>query len=284
VDSEPVGGWKEVEIPVPPDLATHVVDSVPLLEIFSYLNPQMLYAKHLGLRGSIERLREKGDVKAARLEKEVEALKDEVMARGLMEPRAMFRFFPAWSEGDVVHLAARPGGDAVAQFTFPRQPDRDRLCLADWVAPRSAGRDDYLATFVVTAGQGVSEQAEVWKQEGEYLKSYALQALALETAEGYAELLHARLRAMWGFPDPPGLSLKDKFQARYRGLRVSFGYPACPDLEDQQILWQLLEPDRRIGVNLTEGCMMEPEASVSALVFHHPDARYFAAEPLPSRV
>ncbi len=92
-----------------------------------------------------------------------------------------------------------------------------------------------------------------------------------------AELVHQRLRALWGFADPPGLSKKDLFQGRYQGIRVSFGYPACPNLEDQATLWRLLEPNRHIGVELTDGFMMEPEASVSALVFHHPDARYFSA-------
>ncbi len=272
----PAGDWREVEIPAPPDLKPHTVDSVGLAEVFPFVNPQMLYVKHLGLRGSIERLRAEGDVKTARLEGAVEALKDEVLARGLMEPRGLYRFYAAWSEGNTVCLAERPDGEPAARFDFPRQSDRDRLCLADWVAPREAGRTDYLAAFVVTCGDGVRAQAEAWKEAGEYLKSYALQALALECAEGFAELLHRRLRAMWGFPDPESLSRQDLFQARYRGIRVSFGYPACPNLEDQAALWRLLEPDRRIGVALTDGYMMEPEASVSALVFHHPDARYFS--------
>ncbi len=90
-------------------------------------------------------------------------------------------------------------------------------------------------------------------------------------------MLHARLRTLWGFPDPPELTLEDKFKARYRGLRVSFGYPACPNLADQAILWRLLRPEE-IGVTLTEGWMMDPEASVSALVFHHPEAKYFKAD------
>ena len=94
-------------------------------------------------------------------------------------------------------------------------------------------------------------------------------------AGGLAEMLHARLRTQWGFPDPPGLTMEDRLKARYRGLRVSFGYPACPRLEDQQQLFAVLKPED-IGVSLTEGCMMEPEASVSALVFHHPDAFYFS--------
>jgi 5-methyltetrahydrofolate--homocysteine methyltransferase len=103
-----------------------------------------------------------------------------------------------------------------------------------------------------------------------------LQALAIECAEAFAEMLHARLRTLWGFPDPPELSIDDKLKARYRGLRVSFGYPACPELADQATLWRLLQPER-IGIRLTEGFMMDPEASVSALVFHHPAAKYFKA-------
>ncbi|MGB3564574.1 MAG: vitamin B12 dependent-methionine synthase activation domain-containing protein, partial [Thermoanaerobaculia bacterium] len=112
------------------------------------------------------------------------------------------------------------------------------------------------------------------KEAGEYLKSHAFAALALETAEAAAELVHKRLRAAWGFPDPDEMTLQDRFSARYRGKRCSFGYPACPDLANQRQLFAALGPEE-IGVTLTEGDMMDPEASVSALVFHHPDARYF---------
>jgi 5-methyltetrahydrofolate--homocysteine methyltransferase len=107
--------------------------------------------------------------------------------------------------------------------------------------------------------------------------AHALQALAIETAEASAEWLHRRIREDWGFPDPPTLTMQDRFTSRYRGKRYSFGYPACPRLEDQQGIWDLLRPDE-IGVKLTEGFMMDPEASVSALVFHHPDCSYFAVE------
>jgi 5-methyltetrahydrofolate--homocysteine methyltransferase len=239
----------------------------------------MLYVKHLGLRGSFERLRERGDVKTARLEEVVEALKHEIESLGIMRPRGVFRFLAANARGDTVVLRDRPGGAELAEIVFPRQPDRDRLCLADWVAPQESGVSDYLAAFVVTCGEGVRDQAERWKTAGEYLKSYALQALALESAEGFAEYLHRRIRSQWGFPDPPDLSRQDLFQARYRGIRVSFGYPACPNLEDQALLWRLLAPERHIGVALTDGFMMDPEASVSAIVLHHPDARYFSARP-----
>jgi 5-methyltetrahydrofolate--homocysteine methyltransferase len=120
----------------------------------------------------------------------------------------------------------------------------------------------------------VQERVAGWREEGEYLRSHTFAALALETAEAAAELLHSRLRRGWGFPDPEELSIKDCFSARYRGKRYSFGYPACPDLAGQRQLFRVLAPGE-IGVHLTEGDMMDPEASVSALVFHHPDARYF---------
>ena len=110
------------------------------------------------------------------------------------------------------------------------------------------------------------------------MRSHALGALALETAEAAAEWLHARLRSAWGIGDPPGLTRSDVFQARYRGRRYSFGYAACPNLEDQTKLFELLEPEKNIGVALTSGFMMDPEASVSALVFHHPDCAYFTAD------
>jgi len=139
------------------------------------------------------------------------------------------------------------------------------------------GRRDHIAIFVVTAGEGIRERAEILKQAGEYFKAHALQALALETAEAAAEWLHRRIREDWGFPDPPSLTMHDRFQARYRGKRYSFGYGACPNLDDQAGIWKLLRPEE-IGVQLTEGMMMEPEASVSALVFHHPDCVYFTAE------
>jgi 5-methyltetrahydrofolate--homocysteine methyltransferase len=135
---------------------------------------------------------------------------------------------------------------------------------------------DYLALFAVTCGQGVRELSERYKQAGQYLQSHVVQALAIEGAEGFAELLHQRLREMWGFPDPTDLTMRERFKARYRGIRVSFGYPACPRLEDQTKLFKLLQVTESIAVQLTEGFMMEPEASVSALVFHHPQAKYFS--------
>lgn len=133
---------------------------------------------------------------------------------------------------------------------------------------------DYVGFLVVTAGRGIRDQAEQWKQEGQYLRSHALQSLALELAEGLAERVHHMMREVWGYPDPESMTMKERFGARYQGIRVSFGYPACPNLEDQEPLFKLMKPED-IDVILTEGCMMEPEASVSAMVFAHPQAQYF---------
>jgi 5-methyltetrahydrofolate--homocysteine methyltransferase len=261
-----------VEPPRPPDLEPHVLRDVPLAHVYPYLNLQMLYGKHLGLRGLVSRLLADGDAKALELETVVEDLKREAVTRGWLRAHGLYRWFRARARGETIALLA-PEGGALAGFTFPRQAAGERLCLADYVRDDA---DDWVALFAVTCGAGVRERAETLKARGDYLRSHVLQALAIECAEAFAEMLHARLRTLWGFPDPPDLSIADKLKAHYRGLRVSFGYPACPDLADQATLWRVLRPEQ-IGIQLTEGHMMDPEASVSALVFHHPSAKYFNA-------
>ena len=253
-----------------PDLQEHVLEPLDLAEVWEYLNPHMLYAKHLGLRGSYWKLKEAGDPKLAELERLIETVK----SSGWISARAMYRYFPAQSDGNTLRLTVTGGGEAC--FTFPRQVAGERLCLADFVHPGAgASPPDSVALFITTAGEGVRARAEELKTAGEYLLCHALQAVAVETAEAAAEWLHRRLRGQWGFPDAPETTMRDRFQARYRGKRYSFGYPACPDLADQATLFRLLD-GRRVGVELTEGFMMDPEASVSALVLHHPQARYFA--------
>jgi len=193
-----------------------------------------------------------------------------------MKVRVLWQFFEAERSGNCINLFSGSGANnPLASFRFPRQRKEDGLALSDLVLPAEGNRRDKIALFVTTAGEGIREIAESAKQAGEYLKSYALQALALETAEGAAEWIHSRLRAAWGFADSPDMPRQSLFQARYRGKRYSFGYPACPDLDSQAELFRVLGPED-IGVQLTEGFMMEPEASVSALVFHHPDATYFS--------
>ena len=300
----------DVVIPPVPDLERHVLEVEDLDEVWSYINPQMLYGRHLGLKGRFADLIASGDAKALELEEKIERVKDECRS-GAMRVKVAWQFFEAEPEGNKIHFFTEnsrpssanestasfgppntidntrelsPSGSPAETFVFPRQRKEDGVALSDLVLPPERDLNgrilcrDHVALFVTTAGEGIRERAEEAKQKGEYLRSYALQALALETAEAAAEWLHARLRSTWGFPDTSNLSRQSLFQARYRGKRYSFGYPACPDLESQAGLFRLLQPEE-IGVQLTEGFMMEPEASVSALVFHHPDAAYFSVGP-----
>jgi 5-methyltetrahydrofolate--homocysteine methyltransferase len=204
-----------------------------------------------------------------------------MLARSDITARAVYRFFRVNSDGDrTLVIYSADGRHELERFVFGRQSDQPGLCLADYVVPAPLGRPDYLALFVTTIGDGVRALAEEWKDRGDYLRSHVLQVLALEGAEGFAELLHQKIRQMWGIGDPPGLTMKDLFQAHYHGKRYSFGYPACPRLEDQAQLFRLLEIESNdLGLRLTEGYMMDPESSVSALVFHNPEAKYFSLSP-----
>jgi 5-methyltetrahydrofolate--homocysteine methyltransferase len=268
-------------VPAPRSWARQTLVGLPLDDIWAYINPAMLYNRHLGLQGRFADAVSRGDAKALALQAVVEELK--ALGRGgALSGRAVWRAFAAESDGDAIRLyagdAALDGGEPLATLTFPRQRAGRRLCLADFVRPAAVatrGGRDNVVLFAVTAGPGVRELAAGFKARGEYLRSHAVQALALETAEAAAEWLHARLRGEWGFPDDASLTMMDRFRARYHGKRYSFGYPACPALEDQRILFDLLRPEE-VGITLTDGLMMDPEASVSAIVFHHPDAVYFS--------
>ncbi len=258
-----------------PDFDNHILRDIPLKQVIPYLNRQMLYTKHMGLIGSVEKLLAAGDEKALKLHGAVEGMLARAEREGLIRPQALYRFYPANSQGNDLILfdPANPERE-IERIAFPRQAAGERLCVADFVRPLSGGVRDNLALFVVTCGRGVRTTSEEMKVGGEYLDSHLLQALALELAEATAEFLHKRVRTSWGIVDDPALSMKQLFGAEYHGIRVSFGYPACPELSDQQKLFRLLGPES-IGVQLTDGDMMDPEASVSALVFHHPQGRYF---------
>jgi len=200
-----------------------------------------------------------------------------IVVEVLLSAEAMKAVMSYLRDGNAIHLFAAGGGAPIHTFRFGRQRRENGPCLSDYILDADDGRRDHLAIFVATAGACIRERAEEWKHAGQFFKSHAIQALALETAEGTAEWLHRRIREDWGFPDPPTTTMQDRFTSRYRGKRYSFGYPACPNLDDQQGIWKLLQPES-IGVRLTEGMMMDPEASVSALVFHHPDCAYFTAD------
>ena len=262
------------DVPNPPDLRLHVLKDYDLDEIFPYINPQMLYVRHLGFKGRFADALASGDPSAIELQESVKRVEELILAESSITAQAVFKFFPCQSDGQDLKIYAPDGSTTLEKFHFGRQSQRDGLCLADYTAP-TGGPVDYVAMFVTSIGPGVRELAEKWMAEGQYLNSHTLQALALEGAEGFAELLHQQIRQMWGFGDSPELTHQDLFRTQYRGRRYSFGYPACPRLEDQEQLFRLLEVSENLPVELTEGFMMDPESTVSAMVFHHPNATYF---------
>jgi 5-methyltetrahydrofolate--homocysteine methyltransferase len=271
-----------VDIPIPaaPYLDRRVRNVPNLAEIWTYINPYMLYGRHLGFKGNFAKLLVEHDPKAIELYHDVEQVKQE--AATFMKVRAVWQFLEAERDGNSIQLFTPGATSPVHTFRFGRQPRVGGLCLSDFILdPGIDGRRDHLVLFAVTAGEQIRERSEEAKQRGEFFKAHALQALGIETAEACAEWLHRRIREDWGFPDPPSMTMQERFTSRYRGKRYSFGYPACPNLDDQQGIWKLLQPEE-IGVRLTEGMMMDPEASVSALVFHHPDCVYFTASDASS--
>jgi len=263
---------KPAPIYVPTDTERHILKDIPLSHIEPYVNWQMLLGHHLGLKGNVKKLLLEGNEKARMLKQLIDELLAEAKQTKSLAPKAVYQFFPARSDGDTITIYdPRDRQTVIETFTFPRQTKAPYLCLADYLSDEQV---DYVGLFAVTAGAGVRDLAQRFKREGQFLKSHAIQALALELAEGLAERVHQIMRDRWGFPDSPDFTMEERFAAKYQGQRFSFGYPACPNLEDQEKLFRLLRPED-IGIHLTEGYMMEPEASVSAIVFAHPEARYF---------
>ncbi|MEH7545742.1 methionine synthase [Neobacillus vireti] len=265
----------EVPVFTPMDTKRHILRSYSLSHIEPYINMQMLIGHHLGLKGKLSKLLAEKDEKALKIKGTVDQLLAEASANNWITPAAAYQFFPAQSDGNKVYIYDPEDQKTIIEtFDFPRQESAPFLCLADFLKSVDSGAMDYVGFFTVTAGRGIRQKADELKAEGRFLESHALQSLALESAEGFAELIHRQMRDRWGFPDPLDFTMQDRFTAKYQGQRFSFGYPACPELEDQKKLFKLIQPEE-IGIELTEGCMMEPEASVSAIVFAHPEARYF---------
>ncbi|MCG3114140.1 MAG: methionine synthase [Candidatus Manganitrophus sp. SA1] len=270
---------RDVPLPKAPDFDFHAIDEGPLREIFSYINPSMLYGKHLGLKGNLERLLADRDERAEKLHVSVVAMQEEILAKRTLTAQGIYRYLPCQAQGEdlLIYDPADPAR-LLETFTFPRQPGSERLCLSDYCRDVDSGEIDSVALFVVTMGKGVRPLSTQMKEAGEYLRSHLLQAIAIEGAEGFAEWVHKKIRNDWGIPDPPETTVQEVLKNQYRGIRVSFGYPACPNLADQRKLFRLLDATAKIGVELTDGDMMDPEASVSALVFHHPEAKYFRTD------
>ena len=264
----------DFDIPKPPDLLPHVLRDYDMDKIFPYINPQMLYVRHLGFMGRFSEALEEGDASARELRGAVLRVEDMVLERPDITANGIFKFFPVQSDGRWVLVYAPDGTSVLERFYFGRDSRRSGLCLSDYILPVGSELMDYMALFVTTIGTGVRDLADQLKADGEFLNSHIVHALALESAEAFAERLHQQIRQMWGFGDSPEITYQDLFRTTYQGRRYSFGYPACPRLEDQEQLFRLLKVSENLDVELTEGYMMDPESSVSGMVFHHPDAKY----------
>ncbi len=270
---------RDVDVPVAPFFGSRFVEDISLDEVFAYINPVALFRVQWQFR--------RGKRSKAAFEQEIEEqavpiferLKARCVEEGLLEPRVVYGYFPVWSERDeVVVFDAEDHSREVARFSFPRQKSGKRLCIADYFRDEagclSLGRKDVLGLSCVTVGRRIGEVCRSLFEGDAYSEYLYLHGLGVESAEALAELQHKRMRTELGIDDGDSATVEGLFAQKYRGSRYSFGYPACPELRDQEILWRLIEPGR-IGCTLTENWQIEPEQSTSAIVVHHPEARYF---------
>ena len=277
ISSKPITKLSTISnVPQPPDLKTNTLE-LPLEDVWNLINPVMLFNRHLGYRGNFTNDLNENKEKAINLNNSVKNVKKLLLDSNDFSANVVYKFFKAQSDNDDIVLFE--SDNEIERFKFGRQSDKDQLCLSDYLNPIDSETDDYISMFVTTFGPNIRELSEFYSNKGEFLISHIILSLALETAESAAEYIHKKIREMWGISDPVNIPNSDIFKAKYIGKRFSFGYPACPRLEDQSKLWKLLHPEENIGVNLTEEFMMDPEGSVSAIVFHHPEAKYFNLDP-----
>jgi len=204
-------------------------------------------------------------------------LKERSARERLLTPRVVYGYFPCQSEGNDLVVYHDDERTERLRFTFPRQPEGRRLCLADYFASRESGRVDVVAFHLVTVGRRASEYAQELFRSDNYSDYLYFHGLSVESAEALAELWHKRIREQLGIAGRDASELQKLFHQGYQGSRFSFGYPACPNLEDQVKLFELLRPER-IDVELSDEYQLVPEQSTSAIIVHHEEAKYFSIE------
>src|ERR1700733_4910786 len=264
-------------IPVPPFWGVRVKKDYDLRELFPYINDTALFKNQWQLKtASQEDYVRLVEEKYRPLKKKLE---EEIIASGIFEPKVVYGYFPAQADGNdvIVYEPADAGkaGSELLRFTFPRQREGRRLAISDFFTPKSSGKMDVIGLSLVTIGPKASVETQRLFEGGEYTKYLYLHGLSVETAEALAELHHKKMREELGIDGEDASEIRDLFHQKYRGSRYSFGYPACPNLEDQTKLFALLKPEENVGVRLTSGFLLEPEQSTSAIVVHHPSAKYF---------
>ncbi len=269
--SGPVAATSKVDrnapIPTPPFWGVRTLENLDLERIFRFLALRSLFRLQWGAKSV------KGDdwVKLLREDfmPRLRRMQRDAIENGWLRPKTVYGYYPAAADGDDVLVFDPASPDTVLQrFSFPRQPAEERLCLADYFAPVDSGRRDMVAFQVVTMGQEATALVDAMQAEGQYAESYYVHGLGVETAEALAEYMHRHINKELGIP-------------RTRGKRYSWGYPACPDLEEHAKVFALLPNVADIGVNLTDAFQLVPEQSTVAIIAHHPEAKYFAARTAP---
>ena len=266
----------DVDIPTPPFFGSRVVKGIQLSDYAGMLDERALFVGQWGLKGN------RGEYESmveAEGKPRLRSLLNEVQSSGWLNAAVVYGYFPCYSEGNdlvILHHEGDKKGQERTRFTFPRQTRDRRLCISDFFASKDSGKTDVVAFHVVTMGSTVSEAAAKLFAANNYREYLELHGLSVQLTESLAEHWHARIREELSVKSDDSSDLQGILDQGYRGSRYSFGYPACPDLEQQVQLCELLDP-ARIGVELSEEFQLHPEQSTSAIIVHHPEAKYFNA-------
>ena len=267
---------QEVSIPIPPFFGSRVVKGISLADYSGMLDERALYVGQWGLKGNRGEYEE---MVASQGRPRLRSLMNEVQSNGWLNAAVVYGYFPCYSEGNdlvILHHEGENKGKERTRFTFPRQRRDRRLCISDFFASKDSGKTDVVAFHVVTMGSAVSKAAADLFEANKYREYLELHGLSVQLTEALAEHWHGRVREELSVKGEDSAELQGILDQGYRGSRYSFGYPACPDLEQQVQLCSLLQPER-VGVELSEEFQLHPEQSTSAIIVHHPEAKYFNA-------
>jgi 5-methyltetrahydrofolate--homocysteine methyltransferase len=266
---------RNVPVPEPPFWGARTIAKVPPKAVVPYLNERMLYQFQWGYRKDGKSLDEYREWAKDELRPVLRRMLDIAIGEAILAPQAAYGYWPCAADGNDVILYEPDGGRELTRFSFPRQNKEGGLCIADFFRDVTANQRDVIALQVVTMGRRASEAAREWFAQNRYQDYLYLHGLSVEMAEAFAEYLHKRIRGELGFAAEEARDPEAMLAQGYRGSRYSFGYPACPNLADQKQLLALLNAEE-IGITLSEEDQLDPEQSTSAIVVHHPQAKYFS--------
>ena len=265
---------RQAEVPVPPFWGARVIERIDPRAVVPFINETMLFQFQWGFRKAGKSRDEFRRWAEREVRPILRRMLDICLAEDILRPQAVYGYWKAAADGDDLVLFEEDGRTEVARFRLPRQKRDGGLCVADFFRELRANERDVCGLQVVTVGARASEAARQWFAADRYQDYLYLHGLSVETAEALAEYVHKRIRAELGFGDEDAPDIEKMLKQGYRGSRYSFGYPACPNLEDQAQLLRLLGAER-IGITLSDEFQLEPEQSTSAIVVHHPQAKYF---------